>query len=315
MEGKTNKINNINIFNLGSNKTNKINNTLVKSIIQSNANNHNNTKDLFELNEISNINHNNIINLLFLKSKKKLKNQDEDIYDFSTPNDNSIDNKEINNVPYSQALRIDKRNYIQMLISILANNIKIIAIFYYKNPLVPLSLTISIYLFESLLDLTLNCFLYSDGHISEKYKNGGLKFVTSLLLSFLSNIISSIISYFILQLVDYSELLEMILNNVYKKKYYFLNIFKFKKHSKIKFCCFYLLQFIFNIFMCYYLTIFCIVYHQTQGSIMFNYLIGLGQSLIISLSISIIIAFLRFISIRIGIKNIYNTSKYLHEKF
>ena len=66
--------------------------------------------------------------------------------------------------------------------------------------------------------------------------------------------------------------------------------------------------------MCYYLTIFCIVYHQTQKSIMFNYLLGLGESFAISLSKSIIIAFLRFVSIRKKIKNIYNTSKYLFEK-
>ena len=78
-----------------------------------------------------------------------------------------------------------------MLFSFLPKNIKIIAIFYYKNPLVPLSLTISIYFFESLLDLVLNCFLYTDDYISEKYKNGGLKFITSLFLSFMSNIISS----------------------------------------------------------------------------------------------------------------------------
>ena len=87
-------------------------------------------------------------------------------------NDKSISKKEINHVPYTQALRIDDRDFLEMFLSILANEIKIISIFYYKNPLVHLSLTTSIYLFESLLDLTINCFLYTDDYISEKYKNG-----------------------------------------------------------------------------------------------------------------------------------------------
>jgi len=229
--------------------------------------------------------------------------------------DKSISKKEINHVPYTQALRIDDRDFLEMFLSILANEIKIISIFYYKNPLVHLSLTTSIYLFESLLDLTINCFLYTDDYVSEKYKNGNLKFITSILLSLMSNIFSSIITYYVVGLVQYTELLEMIMNQIVDKKYYFYNISKFKKYLSIKLAIFYSLQNLLYLFMCYYLTIFCIIYHQTQGSIMTNYILGIVESLIISFILSLFTAFLRYASIRNKIKSLYNTSKYLYEKF
>ena len=230
-------------------------------------------------------------------------------------NDKSIGKKEINHVPYTQALRIDDRDWFQMFLSIFANEIKIISIFYYKNPLVHLSLTTSIYLFESLLDLTLNCFLYTDDYISEKYKNGNLKFVTSILLSLMSNIVSSIIIYYVIGLTEYTELLEMIMSHIVEKKFYFLNIAKFKKYLAIKLAIFYSLQTLLNLCMCYYLTIFCIIYHQTQGSIMINYLTGIAQSLAISLILSFFASFLRYAGLKNRIKYLYNTSKYLFEKF
>ena len=67
--------------------------------------------------------------------------------------------------------------------------------------------------------------------------------------------------------------------------------------------------------MSYYLTIFCSVYHQTQKKVILNYILGIIESLSFSLGISIIIAFLRFISIKMKNKTLYNTSKYLFEKF
>ena len=229
--------------------------------------------------------------------------------------DKLVDKKEINHVPYSQALRIDKRSYLSMFLSVLANEIKIISLFYYKNPLVHLSLTTSIYFFESLLDLTINCFLYTDNYISEKYNNGKLKLLTTILLSFSSNFFSYIISYYIIKLIEYSELLEIIMKNSMRKQFYYLNIIKFKKYIAIKLFSFYIIQLLFNVFMSYYLTIFCIVYHQTQGSIMINYIVGIIQSLIFSLFFSIIISSLRYTSLKIRIKELYNTSKYLYENF
>ena len=67
--------------------------------------------------------------------------------------------------------------------------------------------------------------------------------------------------------------------------------------------------------MCYYLTIFCIVFNKTQISFLTNYIIGMIESLLTSLFLSIVTSFLRYISLANKIKMFYNTSKYLLEKF
>jgi hypothetical protein len=231
-------------------------------------------------------------------------------------NDDQVDKKELNSVPYTQALRIDHRNYIQMLISVLVHEIDIIDIFYYKNPFKHLSISLSIYIFELCLDLTLNCLLYTDDVVSQKYNNNGnIKFLTSLSLSFMSNIFASIISFIVGKLANYAEIFDFIIKDVILKREYFLSIIKFKKYIMLKLIVFYLVQLIVNSCMCYYLMIFCTIYHKTQGSILMNYAMGIAESMVISFGLTIIISLLRYLSLTYRWKSIYNTSKYLFENF
>ena len=67
--------------------------------------------------------------------------------------------------------------------------------------------------------------------------------------------------------------------------------------------------------MCYYLMIFCTVYHKTQGSIMINYITGVAESLAISLGLALITSLMRYLSIKYKWKSIYYTSKYFFENF
>ena len=67
--------------------------------------------------------------------------------------------------------------------------------------------------------------------------------------------------------------------------------------------------------MCYYLMIFCTVYHNTQGSIMINYLTGVAESMIISFALTLITSIMRTIGLKCGVKSIYYTSKYFFENF
>ena len=154
---------------------------------------------------------------------------------YGKPTNEIVEAKEINTIPYFQALRTDKRNYAQIFLSVMYSEIKIIRIFYYKNTFEHLSIILSEYIFELCLDLTLNCILYTEDVISEKYNNNGsIKFFTTLSLSFVSNIISSIICFIICKLSDYAFFFEMIIKDVMDKNKYFLNILKFKKFLCIK---------------------------------------------------------------------------------
>ena len=228
----------------------------------------------------------------------------------------NLDVKEINVLPYTQAIREDKRNCYQMFLSVIAHEIKIINIFYYKNPYEHLSIILSQYMFELCLDLTLNCILYTEDVISEKYNNNGsIKFFTTLSLSFISNIISSIIAYFLSKLSQYSEFFEFILKDIMDKSKYYLNILRFKKLLCIKLTSFFFVQTLIILGMCYYLMIFCTVYHNTQGSIMINYLTGIAESMAISFGLSLITAIMRAVSISCKFKSLYYTSKYFFENF
>jgi len=312
IKGEINRIIKENFLFKKNNKRINMNNLKNKSIYMVSDNN---KTQLSSSNLKINKSH-NIYNLKESKKKYKYNGKRKEFYELSLfEKDKLIDKKEINHVPYSQALRIDNRDYLQILISVLANEIQIISIFYYKNPYIHLSLSSSMYFFQLLLDIALNSFLYTDDYISEKYKNGELKLITSILLSTMSNILAYFISNFICELLNFAELLEMIIKYVVKKNLYLINIIKFKKYMKIKLSVFYSLEFIYIICMFYYLTIFCIVYSETQLSFLMNYIIGVIDSLLFSLVFSFILSFLRYVSLRFKFKQLYNISKYLYERF
>ena len=231
-------------------------------------------------------------------------------------NDDQIDKREINMVSFKQALRIDKRSFCRIFISVLSNQIDTLHLFFYVNPYSHFSLNFSIYLFELLLDLTINCFLYTDDIASEKYHNNGqLSIITSLSLSIISNIASSILVFIISKLTNYEDLIESILANVLNEKNFVYNLERLLKYTKIRLGFYYFLQLLFIFFMTYYLFIFCTIYHQSQRSIMVNYIIGNCISLATSVGLTTIITILRVISIKYKFFHLYNTSRYLYEHF
>ena len=251
-------------------------------------------------------------------NKIKFRNKKENeanIYNIIYADDESIDKKDLNDVPYSQALRIDKRNIWEIFYSF-ANKIEIINIFFYRNKYVHLSMTLSIYLFSLFLDIAMNCFLYSDDVVSEKYHNDGrLKTLTSLSLSIASNIISSIITFYMKKLGEYSNYFEILIRDIAYVKYYYINIIRFRKYFKIKLSIFYLIQFMMYILMTYYITIFCIIYSKSKSSFMINYSLTVTESFAISLELSIIISIMRFIGLKYKRIKIYRTSQYLNNNF
>jgi hypothetical protein len=134
------------------------------------------------------------------KNNNNIQNQETELeIDFNfekfiVRRDEDIDFREINSIPFRQALRIDKRSFIKIFVSIVINKIGALSLFYCRHQYSHFSLDLSIYLFELLLDLAMNCILYTEDVVSEKYNNQGeLSMFTSLYLSVISNIVSSLI--------------------------------------------------------------------------------------------------------------------------
>ena len=231
-------------------------------------------------------------------------------------NDKEIGRKELNEIPFKQALRLDNRTTFQIFISVLENKIGILNLFFYKKKYSHFSLDLSIYLFELLVDLTMNCFLYTDDVVSEKYNNNGeISMFTSFSLSIISNIISSLFVFFIAKLVNYVEILEIILKNVKSQQLYFYNIIRYLSYIKLRLGSYFFCELLLTLMMTYYLFIFCSVYHQSQMNITVNYIIGACISLATSVGITIFITIFRNISFKYRSVYFFNVSRYLYEHF
>ena len=110
----------------------------------------------------------------------------------------------------------------------------------------------SLYLFDLLLDLTINSLLFSDDLISQKYyNNGGLKFFTSNMLSIVSNIISKIILYLTGKLINYYDILETITHEVKNSKHFYRVFLKISFFIELKIIIFYIVLFLLGFFCTY----------------------------------------------------------------
>ena len=231
-------------------------------------------------------------------------------------NDNEVDSESYNDLPYTQALRLDKRNIFNIYISILKMKLEIISIIFYPEEFTHRSLTLSIFLFNCLFSYFMNALLYSDEVVSQKYHNNGqLDLITSIFLSLVSNIISSIFIWIIKVICIYNEYLQLMIKEIKNKADFQLIFQRLFKLVKIKTSFYYFFTSIISVCIIYYLYIFCEIYKKSQISLFINYIIGIFESLIFSFGISLIICALRFIGLKCKIKNIYRTSVYINNKF
>ena len=231
-------------------------------------------------------------------------------------NDNEVDSENYNDLPYTQALRLDKRNIFIIYFSILKMKIEIISIIFYPEEYTHRSLTLSIFLFNCFFSYFMNALLYSDEVVSQKYHNNGqLDLITSIFLSLVSNIISSIFIWIIKVLSIYNEYLILMIKDIKNKADFQLIFQRLFKLIKIKTSFYYLLSNVISLGIIYYLYIFCEIYKKSQISLFINYIIGIFESLILSFGISLIICVLRFSGLKCKIKYLYRTSVYINNKF
>ena len=294
-------------------KRNKISPLSIQIINSANINNNSSKKVLKNISkgEIHDIKKNKSKNIKF-NNNLKIDLNFERLIIF----DDSVENDALNEIPYSQAIRLDKRTFYQMAFSMFKDEVDILNLIFMRHIFSHLSLLTSIYLMDLFLDVSFNSLLYTEDDISEKYHNNGkLEKITSFLLSIMSNIISSIITYVIEKLTQYYETLEFIINDVKSREDYLFVVYYFMKRTKIYLSIFYVLQFLLNLLMTYYMTLFCEIYKKTQVSMLSNYLLSLAESIILSLCYSLLFSLFRFLSLKYRWKYLYNSSKYLLEHF
>ena len=232
--------------------------------------------------------------------------------------DNSSKFKKINynELPYIEALTKDKRNVFQIFYSLFVLKLETIQILVYPKEFTHLSLSLSLYFFEILLDLTINSLLFSDDVFSEKYyNNGGLLFFTTNLLSISSNIISCFILYLLEKLTNQNEVLDSASKEIKNTANYLKIFIKLKSWFNKKIALFYFILFFVGLFCTYYLFIFFAIYKKIQKDLFINYIVGSLWSLGFTVFTCLCVTITRKISIDKKMKRLYIISKYIDDKF
>jgi len=222
---------------------------------------------------------------------------------------------EYNELTYAQALEKDERNILQIFFSYFNDKIDLVQIFFYPKEFDHFSIDLSLFLYELLIDFTLNAILFSDDIISQKYyHNDSLLFIASNVLSISSNIFSSLFVYLIKFLVNYNEVLETAKQETNSEKAFYKIFVKIYKIITCKIRVFYFFVFISGLGYVYYLLLFCTVYKRIQKNLFINYIIGTLWSFVYKIILSLLSTIMRKIALIRRYKRLYLIAKYIDEK-
>ena len=281
------------------------------------------SKRIFEKKKLKLINKNNQSEVYFESSKDKVF-KDKEIFEkikyrnYNLAISKNVENEakiDYNELSYYEALQRDNRSFLQIFFSVFNLKLEIIQLSFYSKEFSHKSLTLPLYLFNLLLDLTINALLFSDDIISQKYYNNGkLKILTSNLLSIFSIIISNIILYFARVLINNYEIFNIIVREIKNKNDYYRVFIKISCILRLKIAVFFLLVIIIEMVSMYYLFIFCAIYKKLQKNLFINYIIGSCWQLGYTIAICFMIALLRKIGLNKKVKRIFIISRYIDDK-
>ena len=273
-------------------------------------------RTIFETELNANNNRNIIGNKESLERKyeknKRLKNIFKDEESEETSEKEKEKEKDLNDLPFTRAIVVDKRNIFQILKEKIMDKMEIIDIFMSREIK---ELYLSKYFLFLLIDVTMTALLFSDSVITHKFHNNGkLDNIVTLTLTISSNLLSLLLEHYISLLVRYEEVMEQI--KEIKQEYVFLKVCKrFYKILIIQIIAFFIISICFILFCIYYLVIFCKIYSQTQISLIKAYFVSLLEGIVTNIIIAIVISGSRIYGIKYKNKYIYNTSKYIDGYF
>ena len=251
----------------------------------------------------------------FIKIKKELKdkNNNQDILK-KVKKIMKYNDEELNSLNYKYALAYDKRSYCKYYISLLKTKNNLIYSFCYNNDYNSKIIKIDLFFIGFTLFFTVNALFFDDSIMHKIYEDkGSFNLLYQLPQIIYSSFISSILSM-ILEFLSLSEGSILNLKNNKDKRYLRQRVAKLNKVLEIKFISYFILSFILLLFFCYYLSMFCSVYRNTQSHLIKDTLISFILSFIYPFGIYLIPGIFRIPSLSKS-KNkklcLYNFSKVL----
>ena len=273
-------------------KNNKLNN----NINNSNLPNINDSKNKFEIYKENNIKN------IGINNKKIEKNK----YKGIIPNiKNDYIDKEINTLKYEEALKLDKRSYIQYYQSLIKTKHLLIFSFITKNDYNSRIIKICLFFFSFALLYTINSFFFQDPKIRKIYEEKGtFNFIYEIPQIIYSTIISGLVTI----LIKYLSLSDNIII-YFKKNKNIENCIKTIKCLRVKFIIFYILEFLFLLLFWYYIGCFCAVFKNTQLYFIEDTFISFLLSLIYPFILNLIPGIFRIAALKNRKKCLYVMSK------
>ena len=224
------------------------------------------------------------------------------------------DNEELNNLPYKLALKYDKRNYCSYYLSLIMTKHILIFSFFNNDDYNSKIIKIDLFILSFSIYYTVNALFFNDDTMHKIYEdNGSFNLEYQLPQIIYSSLISSFLNA-ILKLLALSE--DVIIN--FKKDKSKKNLDQRTKkvniNIKMRILAFFIIAFIFLLFFWYYLSMFCVIYKNTQLHLIKDTLISFGLSFFYPLIIYLLPGIFRIPSLsnRKNKRNImYNISKIL----
>ena len=264
-------------------------------------------KQKMVLNTYSNNNQTSLLTINRPKNKFKINSEKNNTINnkkTQIKSKNRIDyfvDKELNSFKYIEALKYDKRTYIQYYISLLKIKHLFIFCFITKNDYNSRIIKISLFLFSFALLYTINSFFFQDNEIHKIYEDkGNFDFIYQIPQIIYSTIISAIINLLI-KFLSLSDSNIISLKNCKNIK----DFYKAIKCVKLKIIIFYIIDFLFLFLFWYYLGSFCAVFHNTQFYLIKDTLLSFILSLIYPLLLNLLPGFFRIPALRKKKKFLY----------
>ena len=203
---------------------------------------------------------------------------------------------ELNSLSYKEALKNDKRTYIQYYCSLLKKKHIILFSFYPNKDYNSQVIKSFLFFFFYTSDITVNALFFTDDTIHKIYVDSGIFNISYQLPQIIySFLISSGINF----IIEYLSLSEEAIMSIKAEKYINLNKKKKKMNSlKIKFIFFFIFSFILLLVFGFYLLCFCCIYENTQLHLIKDSLISFGISLIYPVFINLIPGIFRIEALR-----------------
>ena len=250
------------------------------------------------------------------KYESKMKLKQKDIKNSYNKKENNVKyiEEEINGFSYNLAKKYDKRTYCQYYISLLKTQHNLICALFNNNDYNSGIIKIDLFLIGFSIDYTINALYYNDDTMHKIYKNkGNFDFETQIPIAVYSTIISTILNT-PLNILALSN--DSIIN--FKQNNTKINNIKKAKNLIniliIKFSVYFVISFLFLLFFWYYISIFGVIYRNTQFHLLKDVLISFGLSLIIPFGFYLFPGMFRIHSLSNGDKKreyLYNFSKFL----